>query len=69
MNWDIVKGKWAQLKGKARQQWGELTDDEWDQMAGSKDMLVGKLQERYGWAREDAEKRADDWASALDEAA
>jgi len=59
VNWDIIKGKWNQLKGDARIQWGKITDDEWDQIAGNKDKLVGKLQEKYGWAREDAEQRAD----------
>jgi uncharacterized protein YjbJ (UPF0337 family) len=69
MNWDIIQGKWAQLKGAARTEWGKLTDDEWDQLAGNKDMLVGKLQERYGWAREEAEKRADTWAESQREMA
>jgi uncharacterized protein YjbJ (UPF0337 family) len=59
VNWDIIKGKWTQLKGEARIQWGKLTDDDWDQIAGNKDKLVGKLQEKYGWAREEAEQRAD----------
>jgi uncharacterized protein YjbJ (UPF0337 family) len=61
VNWDIVKGKWKQLKGDARIQWGKITDDEWDQIAGNKDKLVGKLQEKYGWAREDAEQRTDQY--------
>ena len=61
VNWDIVKGKWNQLKGDARIQWGKITDDEWDQIAGNKDKLVGKLQEKYGWAREDAEQRTDQY--------
>ena len=59
MNWDVIKGKWAQLKGEARKQWGKITDDDWDQIAGEKDKLLGKLQERYGWSRDEAEKRAD----------
>jgi uncharacterized protein YjbJ (UPF0337 family) len=61
VNWDVVKGKWNQFKGDARVQWGKLTDDEWDQIAGNKDKLVGKLQERYGWEREEAERRADEF--------
>jgi len=63
MNWDIVKGNWKELKGKAREQWGKLTDDEFDEIAGSKDQLVGKLQKSYGWTREEADKAADEWAS------
>jgi len=62
-NWDIVKGKWNQLKGEARQQWGQITDDEWEQIAGSKDKLVGKLQEKYGWTRDEAEHRVDEQVS------
>ncbi len=59
INWDVIEGKWNQLKGDARIQWGKLTDDDWDQIAGNKDKLVGKLQERYGWKREEAEKHAN----------
>lgn len=62
MNWDVVKGDWKQLKGKAREQWGKLTDDEWDQIEGDRERMVGKVQEKYGWARHEAEKRVDDWA-------
>lgn len=62
-NWDVIKGKWNQFKGDARIQWGKLTDDDWDQVAGEKDKLVGKLQERYGWSREEAEQKADNFFS------
>ena len=60
INWDIIKGKWKQLKGEAHVQWGKLTDDEWEEIAGNKDKLVGKLQEHYGWSREEAERRIDE---------
>ena len=63
MNWDVIKGKWKQLKGEARQQWGKLTDDDWDQVAGEKDKFIGKLQERYGWGRDEAERSADEYFS------
>lgn len=63
MNWDIIKGNWNQIKGKARREWGEITDNEWEQIGGEKDKLVGRLQEKYGWTREEADRRADDWAS------
>jgi uncharacterized protein YjbJ (UPF0337 family) len=59
MNWDIIRGKWNQLKGNVRVQWGKLTDDDIEQVAGHKDKLVGKLQERYGWSKEQAEQEAD----------
>jgi uncharacterized protein YjbJ (UPF0337 family) len=61
MNWDIVKGNWSQLKGKVREKWGELTEDEYDQIAGQKDQFVGKLQEKYGYARDEAERHTDDF--------
>jgi uncharacterized protein YjbJ (UPF0337 family) len=67
MNWDIVQGNWEQLKGKVRQEWGELTNDDIDRIRGQKDELVGKLQERYGWAKVDAERRADDFVRTLRE--
>jgi uncharacterized protein YjbJ (UPF0337 family) len=61
MNRDTMKGQWMQLKGKIRQQWGKLTDDEVDQMQGNAEQLVGKLQERYGHTREQAEQELDRW--------
>lgn len=63
MNWDIIEGKWKQLKGSAKDNWGKLTDDELDQAAGKRDKLVGKVQEKYGVARDEAEKQVDEWAS------
>ena len=63
VNWDIIKGRWDQLKGDARMQWGKLTDSDWEEIAGQKDKLVGKLQERYGWERAEAEREADDYFS------
>lgn len=62
MNWDVVKGKWKQLTGKAREEWGDITDNEWEEMKGEREQLVGKVQERYGYARDDAERRVDEWA-------
>lgn len=67
MNWDQMEGKWKQLKGSAKEQWGELTDDDLDVISGKRDQLVGKLQERYGMATEDAKKRADAWVKMLRE--
>lgn len=61
MNQDILQGRWTQLKGKVREKWGELTDDEIDQIAGQKDQLIGKIQERYGLAKNEAEREIDDW--------
>jgi uncharacterized protein YjbJ (UPF0337 family) len=61
MNWDQIGAKWMQLKGSIKQQWGELTDDDLDYIAGTRDRLIGRLQEKYGIAREEAERQADDW--------
>ncbi|PAU96853.1 CsbD family protein [Paracoccus salipaludis] len=61
MNWDIIQGKWDQLKGSVKQEWGELTDDEVTQINGDRDRLSGKLQERYGWAKADAEEKMNDF--------
>lgn len=61
MNRDTLKGQWTQLKGKVREQWGKLTDDEIDQMQGNAEMLIGKIQERYGRSREEAEREFDTW--------
>jgi uncharacterized protein YjbJ (UPF0337 family) len=59
MNRDILEGKWKQIRGEIKETWGELTDDELDQIGGRYDKLVGKLQERYGYSREEAEEELD----------
>lgn len=59
MNWDVIKGKWQELKGEGRKQWAKLTDDDWQEVAGEKDKLLGKLQQRYGWAKDQAEREVD----------
>jgi uncharacterized protein YjbJ (UPF0337 family) len=61
MNLDILKGKWKQLKGEAKTQWGKLTDDDLDQIEGNTEKLVGKVQERYGYGREQAQQEVDQW--------
>lgn len=65
MNWDVIEGKWKQLKGEARKQWGKITDSEWEELGGNKDKFLGKLQERYGWSRDEAEQRADEYFGNL----
>lgn len=59
MNADVLQGKWLQLKGKVRSQWGKLTDDELDQINGNSEQLVGLLQERYGYAKDRAEREVN----------
>ena len=62
MNWAQVQGNWKQLKGKAKEKWGKLTDDDLDVINGKRNQLVGKLQERYGYSKVQAEKAAEDWS-------
>jgi uncharacterized protein YjbJ (UPF0337 family) len=61
--WDMIKGMWKQIKGDARAEWGKLTDDDWDQIAGNRDKLIGRLQEEYGWQKNEAERKVDSWFS------
>ena len=61
MNKNILEGKWKQLRGGIREKWGELTDDELDQIAGKRDKLVGLLQEKYGYTQVEAERQIDDF--------
>jgi len=61
MNWDRIGGNWKQFKGKAKEKWGDLTDDDLDKVGGKRDQLVGKIQERYGIAKDKAEKQVDEW--------
>jgi uncharacterized protein YjbJ (UPF0337 family) len=61
MNEDTLKGQWTQLKGKVREQWGKLTDDDVDQIQGRAEQLIGQLQNRYGIARDEAERQVDAW--------
>ena len=67
MNKDILEGKWKQLRGQVKETWGDLTDDELDQIAGRYDQLVGKLQEIYGYNRQGAEAEVDDFLDEVDE--
>jgi len=67
MNWDRIEGNWKQFKGKVREQWGDLTDDDLEVAAGKRENLSGKIQERYGITKEDAEKKLDEWADKLDD--
>lgn len=63
MNWEQTKGQWNQAKGAVKKQWGKLTDDDLTVIAGQREQLVGKIQERYGIAKEEAEKQVKTWES------
>lgn len=67
MNENILEGKWMQLKGSIREKWGDLTDDEIEQISGKRDKLAGKLQERYGYTELEAEREIDDFLSHWDD--
>lgn len=61
MNWDRIEGNWKQLKGSVKQQWGKLTDDQLDVIAGKRDHLAGQIQESYGISKDEAEKQLAAW--------
>jgi uncharacterized protein YjbJ (UPF0337 family) len=65
MNWEQLSGKWMQVKGSIKEKYAKLTDDDLEYIAGKREQFIGKLQERYGMAKEDAQKRADEWIRTL----
>jgi len=65
MNQDIIKGKWSQLSGKLKEKWGKLTDDDVNQLDGHREYLVGKLQERYGIAKDQADVQVKEFERSL----
>lgn len=67
MNSDQIEGNWKQLRGRAKQQWGNLTDDDLEQIAGKREVLIGKLQQRYGIVREQAQKKVEEWLKTVDQ--
>jgi uncharacterized protein YjbJ (UPF0337 family) len=67
MNWDQVEGKWKQFKGKAKEKWGKLTDDDLDVIAGKRDQLAGQLQVRYGIAKDEAERQISEFEAEMDD--
>lgn len=66
MNDDILKGKWNQFKGQVKRQWGELTDDDLNTIEGTRDEIMGLMQERYGWERSRAESEWNDFVRNLE---
>jgi len=67
MNRNILEGNWKQIRGTIREKWGELTDDELDQIAGKRDKLAGVLQERYGYTQMEAERQIDDFLESWED--
>ena len=65
MNWDTIEGQWKQFKGRAKQAWSKLTDDDLANLNGKREQLAGKIQERYGIQKQEAERQIDDWITRL----
>jgi uncharacterized protein YjbJ (UPF0337 family) len=65
MNWDIIEGKWDQVKGSLKSAFGKLTDDDLKNLAGKRDRVLGKVQERYGIQKDEAERRLDTWINEM----
>lgn len=65
MNWDQIAGGWKEMKGRVREKWGDLTDDDLDRIEGKRDQMVGLLQRKYGYAKERAEQELDTWSRGL----
>lgn len=65
MNWEQVEGKWKQYSGKVREKWGKLTDSDLQVIRGNRDQLIGKIQERYGIAKQEAQRQVDEYISSL----
>jgi uncharacterized protein YjbJ (UPF0337 family) len=65
MDWNRIEGSWKELKGKIKQQWGDLTDDDLDRIAGKREELEGKIQQHYGLSKDAARKQVDDWMTTL----
>ena len=61
MNWDRVEGNWKTFKGQVKQQWGKLTDDDLDVISGKREELVGRIQNTYGLARDEADRQVTEW--------
>lgn len=67
MNWDRIKGNWKQVEGRAKAQWGKLTDDDLQVVAGHREQLAGRIQERYGVAKDEVEKQITAWQSTAND--
>ena len=64
MNQDRIEGRWKQIKGKVKEQWGKLTDDDLDVIAGRRDQLLGRIQQRHGLAKDEADRQVRTWESS-----
>lgn len=67
MNWDQIEGRWKQLKGTIHEKWGKLTDDDLQMIAGKRDKLTGIIQQKYGLAKQEAEKQIDEFEKVIEQ--
>ena len=65
MDWDRISGGWKEFRGKVKEKWGQLTDDELDEIDGRRDQLEGRLQQRYGYAKDKAREEVDTWLRSV----
>ena len=65
MNWDRIEGNWKQLTGKVKEQWGKLTENDLKVIGGKQDQRVGRIQERYGIAKDEAERQVNSWVNRM----
>jgi len=65
MNWDSAAGNWKEFKGKVKEQWGDLTDDDLTRIEGKRDQLVGRIQQRYGLAKDEADRQVKNWEKLM----
>jgi uncharacterized protein YjbJ (UPF0337 family) len=65
MNWDEIEGKWTEIKGRLRSKWAKLTDDDMNMIEGKREVLVGRLQQRYGMEKDQAEREVDRWLGSI----
>jgi uncharacterized protein YjbJ (UPF0337 family) len=61
MNWDRIEGNWKEFKGKVKERWGKLTDDDLEVVEGRRDQLAGQIRKRYGLAKDEADRQIEDW--------
>ena len=66
MDWNRIEGNWKQMKGTVKEKWGKLTDDDLTLINGRRDQLEGKIQERYGFAKDQARKEIEDWYRSIE---
>lgn len=65
MNWDTIEGSWTEMKGRAKQRWADISGDDWSRITGKRDEIAGLIQQKYGKAKDEAEREVDEWHRGL----